>query len=56
MRMMSCTNGSIVFKKQYSVTGYVTMPNHVHALLYFPEMPNRSTQLLAMQKDFLLMK
>ena len=35
------------------VTGYVIMPNHVHALLYFPEMPKSLNTVIGNAKRFL---
>lgn len=35
------------------VTGYVIMPNHVHALLYFPQMPKSLNMVIGNVKRFL---
>jgi REP element-mobilizing transposase RayT len=36
-----------------SVTGYVIMPNHLHALLYFPQMPKSLNSVIGNAKRFL---
>jgi REP element-mobilizing transposase RayT len=40
-------------KNNIHVTGYVIMPNHVHALLYFPQMPKSLNTVIANAKRFL---
>ena len=35
------------------VTGYVIMPNHVHTLLYFPEMPKSLNTIIGNAKRFM---
>jgi REP element-mobilizing transposase RayT len=35
------------------VTGYVIMPNHVHALIYFPQMPKSLNTVIGNAKRFL---
>ena len=35
------------------VTGYVIMPNHVHALLYFPQMPKSLNTVIGNAKRFM---
>ncbi|HWI90601.1 MAG TPA: hypothetical protein VNT20_04960 [Flavisolibacter sp.] len=35
------------------VTGYVIMPNHVHVLLYFPQMPNSLNTVVGNAKRFM---
>jgi REP element-mobilizing transposase RayT len=42
-----------LFKNNIYVTGYVIMPNHVHALLYFPQMPKSLNSLIGNAKRFL---
>ena len=40
-------------EKNVYVTGYVIMPNHVHALLYFPRMPKSINTVIGNAKRFL---
>jgi REP element-mobilizing transposase RayT len=40
-------------KKNIHVTGYVVMPNHLHVLLYFPQMPKSLNTVIANAKRFL---
>jgi REP element-mobilizing transposase RayT len=40
-------------EKNVYVTGYVIMPNHVHALLYFPQMPKSLNTVIGNAKRFL---
>src|SRR6266496_693962 len=40
-------------KNNILVTGYVIMPNHVHALLYFPQMPKSLNTVIGNGKRFL---
>jgi REP element-mobilizing transposase RayT len=43
----------VLCKKKVSVTGYVIMPNHVHALLHFPEMPKSLSTVIGNAKRFM---
>ena len=40
-------------EKDMFVAGYVVMPNHVHALLYFPHMPRSLNTVIGNAKRFL---
>jgi hypothetical protein len=42
-----------LFKNDIYVTGYVIMPNYVHAILYFPQMPKSLNTVIANAKRFL---
>ena len=42
-----------LFKNDICLTGYVIMPNHVHAILYFPQMPKSLNTVIANAKRFL---
>jgi len=42
-----------LYRNNNYVTGYVIMPNHVHALLYFPEMPKSLNTVIGNAKRFL---
>jgi len=42
-----------LYKNNTRVTGYVIMPNHVHALLYFPEMPKSLNTVIGNGKRFI---
>lgn len=42
-----------LYKNHIYITGYVTMPNHVHALLYFPEMTKSLNIVIGNAKRFL---
>lgn len=42
-----------LYKNNIYVPGYVTMPNHVHALLYFPEMLKSLNTIIGNAKRFL---
>jgi REP element-mobilizing transposase RayT len=42
-----------LYRNKVYVTGYVTMPNHVHALLYFPEMSKFLNTVIVNAKRFL---
>jgi len=42
-----------LYRNNIYVPGYVTMPNHVHALLYFPEMPKSLNTVIGNAKRFL---
>lgn len=42
-----------LFKMNIYVTGYVIMPNHVHALLYFPQMPKSLNTVIGNAKRFM---
>jgi REP element-mobilizing transposase RayT len=42
-----------LYKNNSFVTGYVIMPNHVHALLYFPQMPKSLNTVIGNAKRFL---
>jgi REP element-mobilizing transposase RayT len=40
-------------EKSISVCGYVIMPNHLHVLLYFPQMPQSLNRIIANAKRFM---
>ena len=40
-------------KKEIRVTGYVIMPNHIHVLLYFPEMKQSLNTVIGNAKRFI---
>jgi putative transposase len=42
-----------LYKNNIYVTGYVIMPNHVHVLLYLPEMPKTLNTLIGNAKRFI---
>ena len=42
-----------LYRNKVYVTGYVTMANHVHALLYFPEMSKSLNTVIGNAKRFL---
>jgi hypothetical protein len=42
-----------LYRNNIYVTGYVTMPNHVHVLLYFPEMAKSLNTVIGNAKRFL---
>jgi REP element-mobilizing transposase RayT len=42
-----------LFKSNTYVTGYVIMPNHVHVLLYFPQMPKSLNTVIGNAKRFM---
>jgi REP element-mobilizing transposase RayT len=42
-----------LYRNNIYVTGYVTMPNHVHVLLYFPEMSKSLNTVIGNAKRFL---
>src|SRR4029079_9645484 len=42
-----------LFKNSMYVTGYVIMPNHVHALLHFPQMPKSLNTTIGNAKRFM---
>ena len=42
-----------LFRKGIRVTGYVVMPNHIHSLLYFPEMPGSLNSIIGNAKRFM---
>lgn len=42
-----------LFEKDIRVVGYVVMPNHVHALLYFKKMPNSLNTVIGNAKRFM---
>ena len=42
-----------LYEKNTRVTGYVIMPNHVHALLYFPKMPKSLNKIIGNGKRFM---
>ena len=42
-----------LYRSNIYVTGYVTMPNHVHELLYFPEMTKSLNTVIGNAKRFL---
>lgn len=42
-----------LFKNNIYVTGYVIMPNHVHVLLYFPQMPKSLNTIIGNAKRFM---
>jgi REP element-mobilizing transposase RayT len=39
-----------LFTKGILVTGYVIMPNHMHALVYFPQMPKSLNTMIGNAK------
>ena len=41
-----------LYKNNIYVTGYVIMPNHVHVLLYFPQMPKSLNTIIGNAKRF----
>ena len=45
-----------LYKSKVRVNGYVIMPNHVHALLYFPEMPKPLNKIIGNGKRFMAYK
>jgi len=54
MHMMPCTNGLIILhQNHYYVIGYVIMPNHVHVLFYFPQMPKSLNSIISNGKRFI---
>ncbi len=42
-----------LYKNNIYVTGYVIMPNHVHVLLYFPQMPKSLNTIIGNAKRFM---
>jgi REP element-mobilizing transposase RayT len=42
-----------LYKSNIYVTGYVIMPNHIHVLLYFPNMPKPLTTVVGNAKRFM---
>ena len=42
-----------LFDKGIRVTGYVVMPNHIHSLLYFPQMPKSLNTIIGNAKRFM---
>jgi len=42
-----------LFKNNIYVSGYVIMPNHVHVLLYFPQMPKSLNTITSNAKRFM---
>lgn len=42
-----------LFDKQIRVIGYVVMPNHIHSLLYFPQMPKSLNTIIGNAKRFM---
>lgn len=45
-----------LYKNNVRVNGYVIMPNHVHALLYFPEMLKSLNTIIGNGKRFIAYK
>ncbi|MGC4034776.1 MAG: hypothetical protein QM764_02370 [Chitinophagaceae bacterium] len=43
----------VLHEKNIGVTGYVIMPNHVHVLLYFPEMQKSLNSVISNAKRFM---
>jgi REP element-mobilizing transposase RayT len=42
-----------LYNNNICVTGYVIMPNHVHVMLYFAEMPKSLNTIIANGKRFM---
>ena len=42
-----------LFERDTRVAGYVIMPNHVHTLLYFPQMPTSLNRVMSNAKRFM---
>ena len=42
-----------LYEKKIYVTGYVIMPNHVHVLLHFPQMPKSLNIIIGNAKRFM---
>src|SRR5687768_10663225 len=42
-----------LYEKLIRVTGYVIMPNHAHALLYFPNMPKSLNTVIGNGKRYI---
>ena len=42
-----------LYNKGVRVTGYVIMPNHIHSLLYFPQMPKSLNSVVSNAKRFM---
>jgi REP element-mobilizing transposase RayT len=42
-----------LYEKKINVTGYVIMPNHVHVLIHFPEMPKSLNTIIGNAKRFM---
>ena len=42
-----------LYKNNIYTTGYVIMPNHLHVLLYFPQMPKSLNTIIANAKRFI---
>lgn len=42
-----------LLKNNIYVTGYAIMPNHVHVLLYFPQMPKSLNTIIGNAKRFM---
>ncbi|MGN6165625.1 MAG: transposase [Flavisolibacter sp.] len=42
-----------LYRSNIYVTGYVIMPNHVHTLLYFPQMPKSLNTIIGNAKRFM---
>ena len=42
-----------LFQKNIYVVGYVIMPNHLHVLLYFPQMPKSLNTIIGNAKRFM---
>jgi REP element-mobilizing transposase RayT len=42
-----------LYNNRIYVTGYVIMPNHVHVLLYFPQMPGSLNSIVGNAKRFM---
>jgi len=42
-----------LYTQNIRTTGYVIMPNHIHALLYFPQMPTSLNTIIGNGKRFM---
>ena len=45
-----------LYENKHRVIGYVIMPNHVHALIYFPEMKKSLNTIIGNAKRFMASK